>query len=279
MKLIRFDDASQYYQRIESYLLQDEAVNCLPLASSSRLCKKEDYDKASYLALVENEGTILTTAIHIRDRRLLLSKSSDVEAVELIARDLAVSSPSIPGITAPQTEAETFVVVWRSLTQQSTELKVVMLIQQLEQLNALDSAVGRLRLAALDEIELITEWIQAFVKEALGVNELKADSQQWAIRHLEENSLYVWENNKLVSMASYGGKTPNGIRIGSVYTPPKDRGRGYATSCVAAMSRLLLEQQRYCFLFTDVANSTSNKIYAQIGYKPMGKIKDYKFYG
>ena len=34
----------------------------------------------------------------------------------------------------------------------------------------------------------------------------------------------------VVSIAGYGGPTPNGIRIGPVYTPPELRGRGYATA-------------------------------------------------
>jgi hypothetical protein len=40
------------------------------------------------------------------------------------------------------------------------------------------------------------------------------------IKHLEQDSLYVWQNeNAIASMAAYGGITPNGIRVKSVYTP------------------------------------------------------------
>ena len=277
MKLIRFNDANQYYQRVESYLLQDEAVNCLLLAISLSLCQS-DRHKSSYLALVEENRMILATAIHVRDSQLFLSKSSNLEAVRLITKDLAVSSRSISGITAPQSEAEAFIAAWQKSTKQSIELKIAMQIQQIEKIKAIDYAAGQLRLATSAEIELLTKWIQAFTKEALGVNELEADSQRWVIRHLEQDSFYIWENkNRLVSMAAFGGTTPNGIRIGSVYTPPEYRGEGYATSCVATMSKILLKQKKYCFLFTDIANSTSNKIYAQIGYRPMGKIEDYEF--
>ena len=277
MKLIKFDDVSQYYRRIESYLLQNEAINCLPLATGLNLCNS-DRHKSSYLALVETNGTVLAAAIYIRDRKLLLSKSGDLKAIELIAKDLAVNFPSISGITAPHEEAETFVAVWQKLTGQSIELEVAMQIQQLERINAIDYAAGKLRLATVTEIKLLTKWIQEFVKEAIGVNESEADLHQWVIRHLEQDSFYIWENkNKLVSMAAFGGTTPNGIRVGSVYTPPEHRGDGYATSCVAALSQVLLERHKYCFLFTDMTNATSNKIYQKIGYVAMGKIMDYKF--
>ena len=276
MKLIRFDDASQYYQRVESYLLSDEAVNCLPLASSF-LCNSDRY-KASYLVLVEDSQAVLATAIHIRERKLLLSKSTNLKAVELIAEDMAAYSP-LSGISAPCMEAETFVAAWQKLTGQSIELEVAMQIQQLERINAIDYAAGQLRLATATEIELLTKWIQAFAKEALEASESEADSRKWVIRHLEQDSLYVWENkNRLVSMAACGGTTPNGIRVKSVYTPLEYRGKGYATSCVTAMSKVLLDRHKYCFLFTDMANLISNNIYRKIGYVPMGAISDYKFY-
>ena len=73
-----------------------------------------------------------------------------------------------------------------------------------------------------------------------------------------------------VSLAGFGSLTPNGIRIGSVYTPPEHRNRGYGTAVTAAVSQLLLERgHRFCFLYTDLANPTSNAIHARIGYEPV----------
>jgi uncharacterized protein len=79
----------------------------------------------------------------------------------------------------------------------------------------------------------------------------------------------VWEDaGRNVSMTGCASPTPNGIRIGPVYTPPGDRGRGYATSLVAAVSREQLSRGRTsCFLHTDLANPTSNAIYRRIGYE------------
>lgn len=59
-------------------------------------------------------------------------------------------------------------------------------------------------------------------------------------------------------------------RVGPVYTPPAQRGRGYAGSAVAGLSRRVLARgARRCALFTDLANPTSNKIYAEVGYRPL----------
>jgi predicted GNAT family acetyltransferase len=70
-----------------------------------------------------------------------------------------------------------------------------------------------------------------------------------------------------VSASGWGGPTPNGIRVGPVYTPPGLRGRGYATALVAELSQTLLDAGRsFVFLYTDLANPTSNAIYERIGY-------------
>ena len=43
-------------------------------------------------------------------------------------------------------------------------------------------------------------------------------------------------------MAASAGKTPNGVRVNNVYTPPPLRGRGYASACVAHLSQELLDE-------------------------------------
>ena len=79
-----------------------------------------------------------------------------------------------------------------------------------------------------------------------------------------------------MSWAGVGGRTPNGTRIGPVYTPPSERGHGYASALVAAASQAQLDEGlAFCFLFTDLANPTSNHIYQAIGYEPVTDIDAY----
>jgi len=90
--------------------------------------------------------------------------------------------------------------------------------------------------------------------------------------------LRVWEDNTPVSMAGASGPTPNGIRVGAVYTPPERRRRGYASGLVAALSQEQLDAgKRFCFLYTDLANPTSNKIYQDIGYEAVSDVDEYHF--
>ena len=96
--------------------------------------------------------------------------------------------------------------------------------------------------------------------------------------------ILLWEDGgEPVSLAGWGGPTPNGIRIGPVYTPPALRGRGYATALTAALSQRLLDGRlfaggrRFCFLYTDLANPTSNAIYERIGYRRVAESAEIVF--
>jgi GNAT superfamily N-acetyltransferase len=64
----------------------------------------------------------------------------------------------------------------------------------------------------------------------------------------------------------------------AVYTPPELRRQGFATAYVARLSKELLDEGfAFCVLFTDLANPTSNSIYARIGYQAVGDFTLYRF--
>ena len=68
------------------------------------------------------------------------------------------------------------------------------------------------------------------------------------------------------------------MAINSVYTPKEYRQKGYATAVVAELSRTILNSgKKFCTLFTDLANPTSNSIYQKIGYKIEFDNIRYKF--
>jgi uncharacterized protein len=98
-------------------------------------------------------------------------------------------------------------------------------------------------------------------------------------QHVERGTLFVWDDGEhAVSMAAIGGQTPNTARVNLVYTPPALRGRGYASACTAALSQRILHQgKRWCVLYTDLANPTTNHIYPSIGYRPLRDASDYLF--
>ena len=88
----------------------------------------------------------------------------------------------------------------------------------------------------------------------------------------------VWEDDGPVSVSGHRVIPGVGARIGPVYTPPEHRGRGYATRLVAEHTAARLAAgDPACFLYTDMANPTSNAIYARIGYEKVCEAAEYSF--
>lgn len=114
--------------------------------------------------------------------------------------------------------------------------------------------------------------------EAVSGRMNEADAELAAERFVQNRRTFIWEHNgDSVTMVCKTRPTKRGIVLNGVYTPPLHRRRGYATSCVAAVSRhLLSEGYAFCSLFTDLTNPTSNSIYMKVGYQP---IQDYYEYG
>ena len=104
----------------------------------------------------------------------------------------------------------------------------------------------------------------------------EADTQQRVVedalsradRLIAARRVFFWVDPRPVAMAAWAGPTPSGVRVNFVYTPPESRGRGYASMLAASLSKHLLDTGRkFCCLFTDLANPTSNSIYQRIGYR------------
>ena len=137
-----------------------------------------------------------------------------------------------------------------------------------------------MRLATLDDVNLVTHWIKAFQEEALGESISDEDAREWAQNRIGDEGVFLWElpDGERVSLACKTRPISHVISVGPVYTPPEQRGYGYASRCVAALSQYLLDSGwERCSLFTDLANPTSNSIYQKIGYRPVCDFNQYVF--
>ena len=130
-------------------------------------------------------------------------------------------------------------------------------------------APGALRPPRSDERGLLVAWMEAFVGEAGLIGAAQAGPMVDA--RLRRDGLMVWDDEQPVCMIGVAPAVAGVVRIGPVYTPPPQRRRGYAGSAVAAASRRALGSgAARCMLFTDLANPTSNNIYAEVGYRRIG---------
>lgn len=281
VRLRRFDQAADYLAAAGTYLVAREAEHNLMIGLSHALAQHpERFDTSPYLAAIDHDGVIVAAALMTPPANLVLSHTEEPAAIHLVAADVKRGYSALPGVFGPSDVSRSFAECWRGLTRQPYALHMAQRIYRLESVTPSPGAPGSLRRAGPSDRELVIEWMTAFHVEAGSA----VDPARAALRAAEtrldspDSALYFWIDGSPVSLTGYTGPTPNGIRVGPVYTPPEHRGRGYASACVAALSQRLLDSGRkFCCLFTDLSNQTSNHIYQAIGYRPVCDADEYRF--
>jgi hypothetical protein len=137
---------------------------------------------------------------------------------------------------------------------------------------------GRPRVALPGDTELALAWFRAFHADAAaqaGRLEPSPGGEEFDEveigARISEGRIWLWEDGlgTPVSLVGFNAPSFGVVRVGPVYTPGARRGHGYASVLTAHVSRLLRDAGSRVCLFTDLANPTSNKIYAAIGYEPV----------
>lgn len=276
MQLQRFRDVRQFHERVQDYLSHSETHHSILSLIYVLLHHPERYPHPPYLAAVEAAGEVIAVAIQTPPRKLMLSEMVDLQASHLIAQDLVQQSKTLPGVIGLVPETQAFVAAWQNLTQQSIQLTFELRVHQLQTVQPIAPVSGYLRPATESDRPLLTQWNYDFMMEALGT--LEEDPEQTTTYQLSQKMIYLWQDQEPVSMVNARSSPPKGATIAPVYTPPQHRRKGYATAAVAALSQQLLDQgYGSCFLFTDLANPTSNHIYQMVGYQAIADCRSYSF--
>jgi predicted GNAT family acetyltransferase len=230
--------------------------------------------------IVRDGGRIAGVAVRTPPYNLVLARPLHDLALEALAASI---SSELPGVVGAVPEVDAFTERWAARHDVTATVRFEQRIYALERLLPARPTDGRFRLAGAKDRALVIGWTHDFAAEALhgddgdaGRTERSVDAR---LDPASPGGIGLWEvDDGPVSLAAFGGPTPNGMRIGPVYTPPAHRGRGYGSAVTAAVSRLLLDRGvRFCFLYTDLANPTSNAIYVRIGYEPVCDSRELAF--
>jgi predicted GNAT family acetyltransferase len=274
-----FSDARQFLERVQPFLLKREAEHCLILGLLDGLCAGEQWGTAAPLmAVAEERDKVAAVALMTPPHNLILSWTADDSTIEAIAHELRATGVAIPGVNSSAEVARKFAEKWSELSGRSFRMQMSQRIYQLSRVIVQPRAAGRLREPDNSDDALMRKWRAAFSVEAEGMDPEEAEKNA-ALPLPQTRQLMLWEvDGVAVSMAGFTGRTPNGIRVAWVYTPMENRGKGFAGACVAALSQKLLDDGRkYCFLYTDLNNPTSNHVYQTIGYEPVTDATVYSF--
>ena len=254
----------------------NEAENNMLLGTALQVkSAPERFLEPPYLAAATRQRRVYGAAVRAGSGRLLLSRAPDW-ALALIANDLRVAD--VPGVFAVTETAQIFAARWLRLV---TGAKIAatrdLRLHDLREVMSTPETPGELRPVDVSEeyeVDMIAGWVEAFLKDTgqPGV------ASEIASRAIESGRLHVWDDGIAVSMASWSSRTRGVARINLVYTPELLRSRGYASACVAALTRKLLAEgcEQVC-LFTDPNDPIANRLYRRLGYRPVADFTEIDF--
>lgn len=276
MKFERYTDTDSFAMDALEVLLENEVQNNLPI---SFISNKTDAVKKWLLATVKDDkgGVVLTAActppfdIVLYETR---NRQND-DAVRLLSNELKSCGFALPGVLAEQGLARRFAEIHVS---DGYRRHMSMNIMRLDAVSSTQKAAGVCRPLREEDLFFAPYWCRAFGEDChVEVFDILTNVDMLR-KHIGKDTYYIWEDGVPVSQAVHGRSTTNGAVVNFVYSPPHYRGRGYASSCVSALSQNLLDGgYKFCALFADAENPISCGIYRKIGYKDLCVFDQWKF--
>jgi GNAT superfamily N-acetyltransferase len=219
-------------------------------------------------------GTAMRTAPFGEYPAYLMPMSDD--AVHLLAETLLDREEPVLGANGALPAVQTFCEDMAAATGKTARVGQHTRLFELGELKEPAPVPGSLRPARSDEQDLVASWYEGFMADAdemagrePGESPHESPTEEELRRRIDTGRVFVWVGEDDVPVNVTAATNPSfGVsRIGPVYTPRDQRGRGYASAAVYAVSALLRESGERPCLFTDQANPTSNKIYEALGYE------------
>jgi predicted GNAT family acetyltransferase len=272
----RHASAHSFLSTATPLLMMAEAENHLIIGVAHGLAENPVDTKNRYLATVSHGTGVVGCAVYLPPSKLVLTRANR-EPVVALANDAYDAVPMIEGVTGPDRSSTDFALAWSKLSGVAARPGMRLRIHETRGMNedALRDFSGLLRVATNADLDLLSAWAEMFVVES-GVPE-KVDSMALVADTIRRGRLYVWEENgRPVSMATLAAKTPSGVLINFVYTPRELRGKGYATACVAGLTRQQLSSGNvFCWLYTDRSSAAGGNIFKRLGYRPVSDMTEY----
>ena len=273
VKVYRHPNPNAFLARVGDHLRRDELRHTLMLRLVRTLIETPGIYPFFRLWLVEDtDGTVGGAALQTGKHNLVLAAPAAEGAVACLVEGLIAERVSLPGVVAALPEVDEFSRLYRDATGCGIRSRQDQSIQVIEEVRDVPQPKGAPRPASEDDLDLLARWNSAFVEEATpGDAESEARMRRRLLDRLREGDggrFRLWADGEAVSLVGFVAVDDDAWNIGPVYTPPGSRRRGYATALTADVTRELLGRgARFCVLYTDLSNPTSNAIYHRIGYR------------
>lgn len=279
MKAKFYKNVISFLAGVGKYLAADEALHEGILGMANAMQRRPDLfpEKDRWFCSIGTGSEVNAAAMYARDVLIVDYFSGNTNDItnELV-KTVAEGIKNMMAARGDKAMVDAFSQEWCRRHNVSVKLKMEQKLYRLDKVNDVPLSRGKMRVATMTEKDLVLDWFHHFHLDVSG--EEREGWEATILPAVEAGWVFFWEDGKPVSMATKTAPTDNGMSVGGVYTPPELRGNGYATSCVAELSRNILQSgKKFCRLTTDLSNPTSNSIYIKIGYRPIGDNSFYMF--
>ncbi|MHA1969510.1 MAG: GNAT family N-acetyltransferase, partial [Candidatus Hodarchaeales archaeon] len=215
----------------------------------------------------------------------IISYTEKKSSIPVLIDIIIENGVDLPGVLGFKEGSQYFAEIWTEKTGKTQILNMNERIYRLEKVNPQTLGNMQFGVSTAEDSDLLVNYAKEFIQDVYAdtTQEQLERNQKLIAKRMKkwasEGSVYTLKsNNTIVSIARASRDTPNGRAINLVYTSPKYRRMGYATELVARLCQSILnEGKKFCVLFTDLANPTSNKIYMNIGFIPILDVDEYRF--
>lgn len=149
-----------------------------------------------------------------------------------------------------------------------------LLLEQSWPVEVLENIEG-MRLATLDDLELVMPVQAEMAYEESGVNPLEKDPEGFrrrCARRIEQGRTWVWaEEGRLIFKAEVVSDTPEVVYLEGVWVNTEERGKGLALRCISQLVRTLLQRAPSVSIFVNENNPGAIQMYRRAGFK----LRDY----
>lgn len=136
------------------------------------------------------------------------------------------------------------------------------------------------RRAVVEEAELVAEQSAEMILGELGYDPRsgRASFVGSVRRAIAAGSWWVWiVDGTLRFQCNVGPRSAATAQLQGVWTPPAERGRGYATQALAAIARRLLQREATLNLYVNDFNADAIALYERLGFRRIGTFATYLF--
>ncbi len=241
---------------------------------AGQLSGERRYDDQSW-ALVERAGDVVGVVVQTPPYPALVPPLG-AEAAVAVADAWHAAGRELPGAIGDATSGAAFVARWAELTGVRPVVDLREGVHVLRRFAPARGVPGSGRPAVPADVELILAWLRAFTDEVMpGHVDVDPAAE---LERIRRGQYVLWEDGGApVSLAGLREPVGGLGRVGPVYTPPASRGHGYAAAVTGVVTRSLVEAGATPMLHTDLANPTSNGVYARLGYEQVGELLRWSF--